>query len=799
MALPAPRDGSAYRCGYDQPTRLCHAPSGEIGPLAGAQPFDVLGFGVTDINADGIGDAVGLSATQLIARYGDASGQLASVIQAEMPHLLGSPAVLDVNGDGAVDIVLPTRDGLIAYTGAHGTLVPYTFAIRYSNAGGIQALHAIQVDGSNAVAFFQMGNSLSLGMVSVALSGTQGGPPPQIQLCDGLVDPTQFDPSQVAVYDATAAYRMPAIAFALEAARADHSREVCAMTIVETSAGNFTVTAITPPGAVAAGARPVLASLDPSAGGCPALVLANRQRYVASKSLGQCQLATTAVTIPGVMMLGNPVGRVPLVPPIAGHAPDALVLEFGVADVNTASGQLEMLYISDRPDALSLTAFADIDGDSRIDAVVAAAGATDVDVLYRLTTPVDGFLRLRVGTNSPLKMLAIGDFDGNGLPDVLAVERVTTPNAAIDRIAIAYATRAQLLPPIDVGEFTNLLTVTKVQLFDSTDQTGVVDDLAVIDQRPNEPTLLGILHGTPQRGLIPYLDPRPPGPGMTAPWLTSGFTTVVGGHFVDSDPPGSVDLVAMSLPIAGGDGQVWLLAGAGPGALSAPPDRSGVEPIAATLCTAPGGPTFCANNANYQAGRFGGHDVVVAFDQFNGNAAVIDSTQITTSAATLPLVPIHVMPILSVVTSSLVADSDGDGVKELIFAYVDPSTGNGNLLSCSVSGAALDCSRDLFANEPQLAGHCSAVALGAVTLQGQTRNSGPTEQLVIACDTTLYRLDHASDGYHATQLLALPFRPNAFAFADVTGDLVPDVLVGGIENGAPTLLVYPQCTSRGCR
>jgi hypothetical protein len=796
-ALPAPRNGSAYRCGFDQPIRLCHAPGGEIGALAGVQPFDVLGFGVTDINADGIGDAVGLSATQLVARYGDPSGQLASAIQAEMPPLLGSPAVIDVNGDNAVDVVLPTRDGLVAYTGANATLVPYTFAIKFSNTGALQALDAVEVDATYAAAFFDTGGQLSLGMVSVALAGQQGGPPPPIQVCDGLIDPAKFDPSQVAIYDLTTVYGTPAIAFAVEAPRLDRTSELCAMTIVELSPGNFTATLFVPAGAAAGGGKPVLADLDPAAGGCPSLVLANRARYAANKVGGLCQLASATTSLAGSAMLGNPVGRVPLVPAIGGHAADALVLQGGIADYNTATGQLETLYISDRSGPLSLAAFGDIDGDARTDAVVAVSGATDVDVLYRLTTPVDGFLRFRVGTQDQVKMLATGDFDGNGLPDVLAVERVTTPTAAFDRIVIAYATRAQLLPPVAVGEFNSLLALTKVQLIDSTDQTGVVDDVAVIDQRPNDPTLLAILHGTPQRGLIPYLDPRGPGPGMTPPWLTSGFSAVVGGHFVSSDPAGSVDLLAISLSVTpGAQGTVWLMAGSGPGTVSA---RSAVQPIAATLCAAPGGGLFCANNAAFQPGRFGGGDIVIGFDQFNGNAVVIDPAQISNTTATLPLVASRVMPPLSVVTSTLVADTDGDGVNELIFGYVDQTTGAGNVVACTVSGASLDCSHDLFGNEPQLAGHCSAVALGAVTLQGQTPDSGRSQDLVIDCDSEVYRLEYAADGYHAVPLLALPFRPIGFGLADVTGDLVPDILITGSENGAPTLLVYPQCTSRGCK
>jgi hypothetical protein len=798
MNLPPGRDATAYQCGWDQPTRLCHAPGGKFGGLAGAQPFDVLGFGVVDVNGDGIGDAVGLSQTQVITRFGDASGQLASVAQAVMPSLLGPPAVLDVTGDGAIDVVLPTRDGLVAYTGANGAMVPYTFALRFEGGqqGIVQALDTIKIDTTYVAVFFQQGSRLTLGLLNTTVGAQGAGMPNTLQVCDDMLDPTAFHASSVSVFDVSAVYGKPAIELAFESPRADTTLEVCAMTIVESapSSGSFTVTAVTPAGAVAGNGAVVLAELDPAALGCPSLVLANQTRYAGIKASG-CQLATSTSALPFPPMT-HLVGRVPLVPAIGSYANDALVFDQGIAAYDPSGNQLSMLYTSDLP--LALSSFGDFDGDGKVDAVVSPNNTASFDVLYRMTMPMPGFVRLRVGTDSPIKMLMTGDFDGNGRSDVLAVERVTTPTSALDRALIAYGTSDQLLPPIEVGEFYNLDAMCVVQLVDSADQISAVDDVAAIDARPNSTTVLGTLHGTPQRGLIPYFDVRPPGPGSTPPWLTSGFTAVVGGRFADGDPPGSIDLIAVDASFTG-YATIYKLAGGGPGTLVAPSmgARSTAQPIKASYCTQPG-TGFCANHIVLEPFPAGDRDLVVWIDGFNGTGVVIDPRQLSTTMNVFDVNPTTVMPFPGDVTTTLIADSDGDGVNELIFAYVDRMLGKGGVQSCTITGTTLDC-RDLLANVTGVTGLCTGVAIGAVTEQGQLDDPPATPSLVLVCGMMTYRLEYTSSGYQAKPLVGLPFPALTFSLADVTGDLVPDLVIGGTANGARTLFVYPQCTSRGCK
>jgi hypothetical protein len=796
MDVPAPRDGNAYLCGWDQPTRLCHAPGGKFGSVAGVQPFDVLGFGIVDVNGDHIGDATGLSKTHVVARYGDASGQLALSSQAVMPQLLGAPAIHDVNGDGAVDLTIPTQDGLLAFTGAHGTMVPYTFALSFAGPMTLVGLRAVKLDNRYMAVFFDQSGVLTVSTLDIIVSNAPQEPV-TTPLCDGAID-AHVDPNQISAYDVTSVYGTPAIMFAIEAPRANSTtRELCAMTIVETSPGTFAVNEVTPPGAVVAGGPAVLAQLEPGAAGCPSLVLADRSRYPGSNATGKCQLGAQVAPLaipPGIGDPGPPIGHVPLQPPIANRASDALVLLGGIAAYDTTNHVLDPLYESDV--GLSMVTFGDVDGDSKLDAIVAGANATDLDVLYRVTAPTDGFLRLRIPTDSAIKLVMAGDFDGNGLADVLAVGHVATldPTKDHDSVVIAYGTRDQVLPPIEVGEFDNVVSLSLAQLVDSVDQTGTVDDLAVVDRRGANATVLGLLHGTPQRELLPYFDPRPGTlPPALAPWQTSAFAAViVGDFFMDS----YIDLIAIEVKLAG-SATIWRLVGAGKGAISAP-FVSQLLPGAA-LC--PEGvmstAQFCVNGTVFVPWSSGNGQIVIGLDHITGNAVVIDPSQFDLSMGpppfsgltTTPVVP----PLVRQLQPPVTIDTDNDGVNELIFAYVDRA-GSGGVKSCTVSGTTLDCSRDLLANTGLDPTTCTGVAKGAVTPEGQ----GTGDSLVLECGSTFYRLDYDKNGYHATALLTVGFQLTQFGLGDVTGDLVPDLLLEGSDNGVPTLFVYPQCTSRGC-
>src|SRR5258708_5360104 len=101
---------------------LCHAPSGLFKAQSNALPFQVEGYGATDIDDDGFNDVVALTGTSLTVHHGDAAGKLDAVTTTIVPFVQGEPAVTNLDPDKTLDIVIPTPDGLAAYTSPFKTL-----------------------------------------------------------------------------------------------------------------------------------------------------------------------------------------------------------------------------------------------------------------------------------------------------------------------------------------------------------------------------------------------------------------------------------------------------------------------------------------------------------------------------------------------------------------------------------------------------------------------------------------------------------------------------------------------------
>ena len=111
----------AYTCGVDG---FCHAPGGELAEPGSPVTFQADDMRVTDADRDGIGDVIGVSKTSIIFRNGDPAGSLAAGTSFVTPVPSGPAAFGDLDGDGRIDITLPTGDGLVSYTSEFGVLSP---------------------------------------------------------------------------------------------------------------------------------------------------------------------------------------------------------------------------------------------------------------------------------------------------------------------------------------------------------------------------------------------------------------------------------------------------------------------------------------------------------------------------------------------------------------------------------------------------------------------------------------------------------------------------------------------------
>ena len=116
---------------------------------ATAISFEELGFGITDTNQDGYGDVVALGGTSLTAYYGDRTRRSRTSSNLITPELFSAPAVTHLDSDPTLDLVLPTADGLLAYTSPFAVPSPYSFPIEVvGRSGGPRELYVFPLDGA---------------------------------------------------------------------------------------------------------------------------------------------------------------------------------------------------------------------------------------------------------------------------------------------------------------------------------------------------------------------------------------------------------------------------------------------------------------------------------------------------------------------------------------------------------------------------------------------------------------------------------------------------------------------------
>jgi hypothetical protein len=778
-------DGSGYACGADG---FCHAPGGVIGDETAHPELDADRFMVADIDGDHIGDAVGVSLTSVVTRFGDAAGTLDR--SSETLTRGGEPTFVDFSRDGTPDVLIAARDGLTAFASQQHVMSPYAIAFELPGRLPVAARAVIPIDGKRVVVLVDdplQPSHLSGGILDITSSAFSVQ---DLPLCDSTFTTADFDPAFVSYYDTSpisAPLRSVAISFVAKDGMGN--RRLCGLVVAEdprtdpVTVTPFVGSTTDPPD------HPlVLSDIDGS--GCPALIDSSTgpATLKATKTGPSTIGGITICTYTGVVEDLPPypgaasdaaIGRVSLTPAIAGMAPDALVLASGIYAVGATDQRAHPVYASDRP--LAVAAAADINGDGKLDGIVAGNDDT-LDILYR---NADSFLRQRLATHAPPRQLTVGDFDGNGVPDVAYVEQ---QSAALD---VVYGTLDRPLPPTTVAELEEPRSLVAIALPDSVDPNDVVADLGVIDQRASYEAVEPF-HGSPDRSLVPFLDPRGENPG-------SAFRAAVAGHFVPGDT--GLDVLGIELADPGTratPASLWRLEGEDKGAitLSVGPlaSSSGMVPMPGvddcTRTTA----AVCLDGARFLAWPTSATDLLVVVDAHNARVDVFDpggldyspsTTDELTLAAGAPLAD-QAITLLA----AFAADLDGDGTPELVVAFDD------GLVACHLTAGAVTCD-DLVAPAGLPAG-CRDAAAGRFERLGHTKGEVPAAgaELVVLCDSAVYRLAQGQ----ATLLATLPLPPDAITaieVGDVTGDAVDDLLVTAIDSdNVRRLHVYPQETSQ---
>jgi hypothetical protein len=541
-------------------------------------------------------------------------------------------------------------------------------------------------------------------------------------------------------------------------------------------------------------------AIDTTLGTGPAVF----QEYRPLGAPGGCVLSASPTAMPVTQNVGTDeiaIGGVRLVPALPGYAVDALATSFGVYAIGPT---VSRLYRADR--AIQDVLATDLDGDGDLDVVATPVGLDDLDLLYRYQPPpgiTQSFQLDRFDTLAHASEVVVGDFDGNQIGDIAYTEKL----AYGERLLVAYGTRDRPLPPIEMATFHSVLGMISGTLADSSDPTGTnVLDLGVLDHDGRG--LLTLLHGSPQRVMVPYFDPRQ---GVMAQSASSRMIAAVMGRFggtgdiADLFGINQIGAFPTAYPVQAHDGAFSMQSS----------DGQTIAGLAVCAASATDTAGLCADTAHYLTWPLpAGNDVVLAVDDAQPRHAVMfDPGAQTIALSPEAVVTDTIVPGPLVVHSLAHADLDGDGAPELIASFGAATQDRaqslaGMVVACEVdaTGQVTACT-DLETTIDAALGPavCVDAAAGIVT-DYQRGGSGPvpTTELLMVCHrptpklTQVFRVAWDGSTYTSEPVLEVPNTVERIFLGDVIGDAVADLLALDVAPGAlvPELRIYPQCTSR---
>ena len=855
--VPEPPCPTGYMCGVDQ---FCHAPSGAFTAQGKISPFRARDLAITKVDTDGIGDVLGVGTNAISVQLGDETGELTSLGSILAPQARGFSAFVELDNNDSLDLLLPTADGIAAYSSPGGYVAPHSFAFDLTYVQGcpysLEDNLPFDVFSLNdryigVLTVHKTTKFLGMAVVDTTLKVVC---PTQLDLlCTDLPvgDPRMSSPS-VDVYKTWA----PGKVIAVRAAGGlcvVHAREKDLQAPVADPP--FTFTDITPSRSLSG--RPVLADISDT--GCPSLIVmgqnpvAPMREYLGSNVGGDCDLATTFSTFPNTFGDATAIGHVELAPLKAGYGKDALVMSSGVFAVSepraTTPPKLPvvLMYQSDRP--LMAVQSGDIDRDGDLDAVAISAtisgGAEDIDVLARTT--MGEFLLRRIDTDEPIANFVVGDYDGDEVADIAFTERFAE---LTERLSVVFGTRDLPLPPTVFGTYSYIVGLCPIQVDDSLDRQNVITDLLVLDIVGGDqagPIQLSspaftVLHGSPQRTLQSFIDPRTD----PNPPIPSVFAGVAAGNFFGST---SIDVMAFEFT-PGLTAKVWPMSGTRYGQLES--TLVAGYPTGIVDCTgvsANGAASFCGDNAHYIAwpiaapnamGELVEHDVVIGVDDIGklpaGTPAspstapprrvmVIDPQKFESGGsfpgqtyASLNALSGMADPVDATfhVQSLVRVDLDGNGDPLLAISFRggelgQPVTGDVRLCTVDDRGNLMSCPSISIEIAELADWTCVDIAAAQLAPQGRHLPAPAGTDLAVLCHgkedvgrpTSVFRVwfDRLTNKRTATPLLNYGESPaTRILVGDLTGDLLDDLVVLLPALGTTFLAVFPQCEASdlGC-
>lgn len=802
---------TAYACGVDG---RCHAPGGGLAHPLTTGAFESSQFALTDVDHDGVGDAVGVSRSSIVVRFGEASGALSNEVSMVTPSQTGTAAFGKLDDDDSLDLTITTPDGIVAYTSPYGTISPLdieSFFGTANNAADIRMMYGITklvvggfvVDPSSSYVAYMVVDFINSNAPRIGAPCGIAATSAELSIDD--VDVYQVSKDGDAVTDFVVSSLIGSGA----------TKQLCVLAIHKDGLLSLpTVTDITP-NAPKLGRKPILADLTADGDRCPSLVntdggVGGLRRWDGQMGIARCTFKLAAPGGDPLPDLPSPqtnpvvIGHAAFDPAIGTVAPDMLLVSDGLwAFTPGATPSFTSIYHANR--RISHVATADLDHDGGVDIVLSGENQDDLDVLYRYGL-LPAFQLYRIDTASAVTTITIDDFDGDSHADIAYTEQV----AGHQRLMVAYGSADRPLDPIQVGAFADVISVVKLDFLDSVDVLGTDTDLALL--LPGDPATLSFLHGSPQRTMLPYFDPRSDTASTGSLKSSTIFRGSAIGNFAPSvgAGPEHPDVVGIATPTGTGtaNAQVhaWAAAGSGDGLDATTSD--GVVVSGFADCTL-GSTGLCVEDASYIAWPVApGQDVALAIDTAQPpHAEVVDPWHLSGGAITPTAAPalVAMVPTHTTVRSMHAADVDGDGAADLIAAFAPDlgSMAHGAILVCAMGADGVPSACDdlvpvITAATPTVTA-CVDAAPGHLAYQDPFTTPAAAADVIVLCHgggNTLHRVYRDAGGYHDEVLAHSTSALSQIQIGDVTGDGLDDVVALDGDAGSHSLVVFPQCSSR---
>lgn len=762
---------------------LCAAPSGRFRAETSFE-LDVAQAEVGDVDGDGVSDLVSTSAIELRIQLGDADGApLASLSRQPSPSATGPFLLADLDGNGGVDLAIPTDGGVVPFFDSSGSLLHRASpTLQIPREGNIAALDGIvsQPDAPRRPL--------------LVFVEAQGG---SVVLRD-LIDPNNRELARCDTGSAAAVRRGPL------AIAATSGGELLAVAVDRAVAPGLCIFAPASPTTpadpgwtprfypLAAGARfdtdfnvPILwANLDGDA--CPELLAPTLTGTVAGYTLldntgAGCGFSSVATVVPG---WSADVARAFGSGNLDRVGADELVTALAVWRIDSFNNATRF----DQPVGLDRVRVADFSGDGVPDIAgvdLVAPGEMSREAIRILrTTGVPGAWQATsviVETLRPVAQVISGDYDGDGIADLALTEVIAlSPQRAPSEMAVSviYGQRSGI-PSYQVvlEEKKPLVIATLGDRGGTPLEHDGAEDLGVAIAEATPKVAASVLFGSAQRSLTAPL----------ARQVGAGAAAVAAGPWANTDA--RLDLVVYSESSQ----YVWPQTAtsfdtSGVGSPS-PIDSRGVRDFAiATVTTASGGSTVVSATPSQHQAAVGGVGACPA--AWTGNEL--------TAAGTRP---------------TLVArDIDGQPGDELLLTTQTAPNVQAIYLFSAIGG---DCKlgASLLPSDHRIL-RCDAATIieasDAITAAADPRR----RELLAICrqsasgepapnsPSRLFRFDFVDGAYAVSQPLSVQLsgRARRLLRGDFTGDGLEDVIsimtVGSIDFA--TLLVQCDQSDPSC-